>query len=110
MVRSFILTSVSDNNENINPLEGVYTGRGPGQAAYKAFNGFCKRLNLEECERFFTLQETTPMSHFKKFHYLGTRRRYPEGKTVVKGDTTYNVNYEVIIKKAVKRGGDSSLH
>jgi hypothetical protein len=99
MSRSFRIVATSQD-DGIDFEDGVYHGRGPGQAAYKAFNWYCRKTDLNSCIRRFTIEEITRGSPHKQFHYVGSRKKLSSPKELVRGDKTYLVHYDTSIRKA----------
>ena len=97
--RSFRITAVS-HDDGINFENGIYHGRGPGQAALKAFNWYCRKTGLESCIRRFTIEEITRGKPHKPFHYVGTRRKLQCPKRVERDGKEYFVQYESTVRKA----------
>lgn len=97
--RSFRIVAVSQD-DNIDFDQGVYHGRGPGQAALKAFNQYCRKAELKRCERRFTLEEMTRGKPRKQFHYTGTRKRLDPPKEINRGGSVYYVHYDSKVHKA----------
>lgn len=95
--RSFRLMSVTPN-DGID-LEGIYHGRGPGQAALKAFNWYCRKADLSPCKRKFTLEEITRDKPQKRFHYIGERRQLIPPKEIQRDGKSYLVKYESTVHK-----------
>ena len=83
---------------------GIYHGRGPGQAALKAFNWYCRKTKLEACKRRFTIEEIideiTQGSLRKQFHYVGSRKRLLPPKEIERDKEIYLVHYESTVHKA----------
>lgn len=97
--RSFRIVAVS-HDDGIEFEDGVYHGRGPGQAALKAFNWYCRKTGLDVCNRRFTVEEITRGSNHKKFHYVGSRKRLQRPKEIVRDGKSYPVYYDATIRKA----------
>ena len=97
--RSFRIVSVDDNVERVPVQEGIYHGRGPGQAALKAFNWFCRKADREECESVFTIREVTKGGKKKEYTYLGIRTKLDEPKILKRGDQEYPIQYDTKIRK-----------
>ena len=97
--RSFRIVAVN-HNDGINFEDGIYHGRGPGQAAAKAFNWYCRKTDLSTCKRRFTIEEITRGKDRKQFHYVGSRKQLCPPKEVDRQGTAYLVRYETSIRKA----------
>ena len=97
--RSFRIVAVS-HDDGINFEDGIYHGRGPGQAALKAFNWYCRKTGLNACMRRFSVEETTRGKPRKQFHYVGTRRRLQPPKEVERQGKVYLVQYDSSVHKA----------
>ena len=99
MLRSFRIVATS-KNDGLDIQDGVYHGRGPGQAALKAFNWYCRKTGLNTCVRRFTIEEITRGSAHKQFHYVGSRKKLSSPKELVRGHKTYLIHYDTTIRKA----------
>lgn len=97
--RSFRIVAVS-HDDDVNFEDGVYHGRGPGQAALKAFTQYCRKSALNACVRRFTIEEITRGSAHKQFHYVGSRRRLRKPKEIIRDGKKYWVHYEATVRKA----------
>lgn len=99
--RSFRLASINPN-DNIDFGDGIYNGRGPGQAALKAFNWYCRKADLSPCIRRFSIEEITRDKPRKQFHYVGTRKELQPPKEIQRDGKTYFVRYESTVRKDSK--------
>ncbi len=97
--RSFRIVAVS-HDDSINFEDGVYHGRGPGQAALKAFNWYCRKTGLSACKRRFSIEEITRGKSHKQFHYVGSRKQLCPPKEIERQGKPYLVHYESSIRKA----------
>lgn len=98
--RSFRIVAVSQD-DGIDFEKGTYHGRGPGQAALKAFNWYCRNAKLSACRRRFTLEEITRGSDRKQFHYVGSRKKLEVPKKIERlGGVSYSVEYQSTVLKA----------
>ena len=97
--RSFRIVAVS-HDDGIKFEEGVYHGRGPGQAALKAFNWYCRKTDLNACKRRFTIEEITRGSARRQFHYVGSRAKLTTPKMIERQGKIYPVYYESAVHKA----------
>ncbi len=97
--RSFRIVAVS-HDDGTDFEEGIYHGRGPGQAALKAFNRYCRKSALDGCVRRFTIEEITRGSVRKQFHYVGSRKQLIPPKEVEREGNVYLVHYESSVHKA----------
>ena len=97
--RSFRIVAAS-HDDGINFEDGIYHGRGPGQAAIKAFNWYCRKTGLNACKRRFTIEEITRGKPRKQFHYVGTRRKLQPPKMVERQGKVYPVHFESTVHKA----------
>ena len=97
-----------NNDEIDDDSSGKYIGRGPLQAARKAFNKYCSKNRsktrsknrskneLEECT--LTLQETTSGSAHKEYQYKGTRIKRKEPKIIMLENKKVIIKYDINIK------------
>ncbi len=97
--RSFRIISVS-HDDGVNFEKGIYHGRGPGQAALKAFNWYCRKSGLTTCIRRFSVEEITNGTAGKSFPYVGTRRQLEKPKEIERAGKEYIVKYELKVRKA----------
>jgi len=97
--RSFKIVDVSRNTKNVDYHSGTYHGN-PMQAARKAFNQFCRKSNMKQCELDFTIQEITRGSSKKTFSYHGSRKPLNTPKTIQRNGTTYTIEYETTVKRS----------
>lgn len=97
--RSFRIVAIADD-DGINFENGVYYGRGPAQAAAKAFNWYCRKTGLAACTRKFTMEEMTRGKPRKQFHYVGSRQKLAVPKEIERNGTPYSIHYETTIRKA----------
>ena len=97
--RSFRIVATS-HDDGIEFEKGIYHGRGPGQAAIKAFNWYCRKTGLNTCMRRFTIEEITRGKNRKQFHYVGTRRKLDPPKEIERSGKKYLVHYESTVRKA----------
>lgn len=97
--RRFRIVEVS-NDDGVEYKSGVYNGRGPGQAAIKAFNQYCRKADLKNCKRGFTLQEITAGSKKKQYHYTGERKKLAKPLEIERNGKTYEIKYESKVHKA----------
>ncbi len=93
------------NINNISIKKGKYTGRGPLQAARKAFNKYCVSNNIKDCDSIITLKEITPYSSHKKFSYKCSRTLLETPKVITRTKNneiiTFNVKYDISVKHIV---------
>jgi hypothetical protein len=92
--RTFTIVSVGDTTVST----GKYIGRGPFQAARKAFNKYCHHKGLENFTGTITIQETTLHSKYKKYTFTGSRKKI-EPKIISSDNFKYTVNYEIKINR-----------
>ena len=97
--RSFRIIAVS-HDDGIEFEDGIYHGRGPGQAATKAFNWYCRKTGLHACRRRFSIEEITRGGPRKQFHYVGSRKELQYPKRIERGKEEYFVHYETTVHKA----------
>ena len=99
--RSFRIVATS-HDDGIDFEDGIYHGRGPGQAALKAFNWYCRKTGLTACKRRFTIEEITRGKDRKQFHYVGSRKELRPPKEIMREGSAkpYLVRFESNIKKA----------
>jgi len=99
--RSFRIVAVS-HDDGINFEDGIYHGRGPGQAAAKAFSAYCRKTGLKNCNRRFSIEEITRGSNRKTFHYVGSRKLLSTPKEIKRrgSDKPYLVYYDTTVHKA----------
>lgn len=99
--RSFRIVAVS-HDDDVSFEDGIYHGRGPGQAALKAFNQYCRKTKLNACKRRFTIEEITRGRNRKQFHYVGSRKKLSKPKEILRSGESkpYLVHYETTVHKA----------
>ena len=97
--RSFRIIAVS-HDDDIKFENGIYHGRGPGQAALKAFNWYCRKTDLNACKRRFSIEEITRGSSRKQYHYVGSRKKLNPPREIVRNGKSYLVHYESAVHKA----------
>lgn len=97
--RSFRIVTI-DNNAQVG--DGTYHGRGPGQAALKAFNWYCRKTDLKTCNKRFTIEEITRGKTRKQFHYVGSRSKLSPPKTVIRRGAEYIVQYKTSVHKVIQ--------
>nr|QBK87245.1 MAG: hypothetical protein LCMAC201_01470 [Marseillevirus LCMAC201] len=97
--RSFRIVAVS-HDDGISFEDGIYHGRGPGQAALKAFNWYCRKSGLQSCKRRFSIEDITRGRSRKQFHYVGTRKQLAVPKIIERDGENYLVQYSSKILKA----------
>ena len=95
------MTSIN-TNDSLNFEKCIYHGRGPGQAALKAFNWYCRKSGLDSCDREFCIEEITKNKKNKQYFYKGNRIKLEKPKEINRGNKIYYVYYETIIKRNIK--------
>lgn len=98
--RSFRLVSVPQDSGNVDFEDGVYHGKRPNQAALKAFNWYCRKADLKTCQGRFNLQEITPGSNHKVYHYVGIRQKLKSPKLIDRGGSSYYVYHKTSVHRA----------
>jgi hypothetical protein len=97
--RSFRIININNKNDNIVDYEkGVYHGRGPAQAALKAFNWYCRKANLQECNRKITIEEITKNSNNKQFTYTASRQKLDIPQELTRNGSVYTIKYKSFVK------------
>lgn len=97
--RTFKIVKVSPVDKGVEYAEGRYTGRGPLQAARKAFGQYCKKSGHDRCVRQFTIEEVTRGSAKKQYIYSGERKKLSKPKEIQRGNAVYTVKHENAVKR-----------
>ena len=99
MVEARTFKIVEVNGKKVSD-DGRYHGSSPLQAAKKAFNQYCRKNNIKICKKDLVIEETTRGGKSKQYSYRAERKKLRKPKEVTRGDTTYEIEYESIVKKA----------
>jgi hypothetical protein len=94
--RTFQLIQCSPN-DGIDLTNCNFHGRGPAQAALKAFNKYCHLAQLDSGTRKITIHETAG----KTFRYIGSRTKLPEPKVITRNGNEFQVCYHNSVHKII---------